>query len=530
MAELEKNGFADIAPVWSAGGTDSVVLGHDRDNPERGCIWTLPRLQGHALTFGATRSGKGVSAIIPALLTYGGSMLVIDPKAENAWVSIPRRRALGQRVVLIDPWDELRRRYAGGEQVESVTRFNPLAALDPASDDFGDDVAAVADALITHTGGDSHWPDSARELVAGLVAAYIEARPGQASLRDVRGALLLSQDKFGELVSFFKQTTPDGLGCRKLASFKEGSREVDSIRSAAKTQTAFLDSEKLCASLDGQEEAFDLAELATGQITLYLVLPLNRLQTHGRWLRLILTLAIGAIVGQPRPPQLPVLFMLDEMGTIGRLAMIEQAFGLMSGVGVRIWGFLQDINQLKRDYPESWETFIANCAVMQMLNARDATTSEYFSNFLGTNAILQRSQANHDKALKDPAQGAIGYMSDRIEREPVMAAADLRQLAGNLQILFFMGLDNILQARFKYYDTPGFDGKWRGLPGFAAKRRHIVRTADEALDKIKAEFLQVKTKLMGGWTITTPADGKSVTINGDAELIAYAQRLYDAVL
>ena len=526
MADLGTTGFADLSPMWAKQGVNGVVLGHDDGNQAHGCVWPLLSYQGHALTFGATRSGKGVSAIIPALLTYGGSMVVIDPKSENAWGTIPRRRALGQRVVLVDPWDELRRRYAGGAEVEPVTRFNPLAALDPASDDFGDDVAAIADALITHTGGDSHWSDSARELVAGLVAAYVEARPGKASLRDVRRALLLSQDDFGQLVAFFEETTPNGLGCRKLAGFKISSREVDSIRSAAKTQTAFLDSEKLCDSLDGQDQPFDLAELATGRVTLYLVLPLNRLQTHGRWLRLILTLAIAAIVRQPRPPPLPVLLMLDEMGTIGRLSMIEQAFGLMSGVGVRIWGFLQDLNQLKRDYPESWETFIANCAVMQMLNARDATTSNYFSDFLGTNAVLQRSQLNHERALKDPVQGAAGYMSDRIDREPVMPAADLRQLSPNKQILFFMGMRNMIQTRFKYYETPGFDGMWRALPGFALKRRIVVQSFDQATAKLKTDGYQIKTRMMGGMIVTGP-DGKVSNVN-ETELIAMAQHLFDA--
>jgi type IV secretion system protein VirD4 len=76
-------------------------------------------------------------------------------------------------------------------------------------------------------------------------------------------------------------------------------------------------------------------------------------------------MAIRAIARQNDQPDVPVMFMLDEMGTIGSLTMVEQAFGLMAGIGVRIWAFLQDLPQLKRDYPASWETFISNSSVIQ---------------------------------------------------------------------------------------------------------------------------------------------------------------------
>src|SRR5207253_2157203 len=38
----------------------------------------------HLLTIAPTRAGKGTTTIIPNLLTYGGSALVVDPKGENA--------------------------------------------------------------------------------------------------------------------------------------------------------------------------------------------------------------------------------------------------------------------------------------------------------------------------------------------------------------------------------------------------------------------------------------------------------------
>ncbi|MEP2705200.1 MAG: type IV secretory system conjugative DNA transfer family protein [Roseibium sp.] len=58
----------------------------------------------HLVTQGMTRSGKGATIIVPYLLTYDGSMLVIDPKGENALITAKHREdALGQRVHIVDP-------------------------------------------------------------------------------------------------------------------------------------------------------------------------------------------------------------------------------------------------------------------------------------------------------------------------------------------------------------------------------------------------------------------------------------------
>lgn len=47
----------------------------------------------HLLTLAPTRSGKGVSSIIPNLLTYPGSVFVVDVKGENAAITARRRFA-----------------------------------------------------------------------------------------------------------------------------------------------------------------------------------------------------------------------------------------------------------------------------------------------------------------------------------------------------------------------------------------------------------------------------------------------------
>ena len=245
--------------AFSPQGSLDIPLGIDNiPGSKSGIAWSPQALQGHALTFGATRSGKGVSAIIPALLTYQGSCLVIDPKGENAWVTAERRRQIGNRVVILDPWGEVNRRYAGGKQVEAVTRFNPLSALRADDPDFADDVGAIADALIVSTGDtDSHWTNSARELVAGLIAAEVERKPvGQASLGAVRRLLTATDEELAEEITKMREANPDSLAGRKLNRFTTATTEISGIRSTALTQTAILDAGRLIEAMETDDPPF----------------------------------------------------------------------------------------------------------------------------------------------------------------------------------------------------------------------------------------------------------------------------------
>jgi type IV secretory pathway TraG/TraD family ATPase VirD4 len=89
----------------------------------------------HFITVATNRSGKGRSAIIPNLLTWPGSALVIDPKGQNAAVTAAARghgggrvkKGMGQSVRIVDPFGELK---AQGVDLPAH-RFNPLTALDP---------------------------------------------------------------------------------------------------------------------------------------------------------------------------------------------------------------------------------------------------------------------------------------------------------------------------------------------------------------------------------------------------------------
>src|SRR5258708_30332590 len=78
----------------------------------------------HLSVFAPTGAGKGVSFVIPTLLTYfSGPVFTFDPKGELYKETANFRRARGQKCLRLDPFGVC---GPGGD------RFNPLDLINPA--------------------------------------------------------------------------------------------------------------------------------------------------------------------------------------------------------------------------------------------------------------------------------------------------------------------------------------------------------------------------------------------------------------
>jgi type IV secretion system protein VirD4 len=86
-------------------------------------------------------------------MTCEESCVVIDFKGENARLTAAHRRAMGHRVVLLDPFQVV---------TNTPDTFNPLDLIDPASPTALDDCRDIAEALVIRIGEekDPHWNDS----------------------------------------------------------------------------------------------------------------------------------------------------------------------------------------------------------------------------------------------------------------------------------------------------------------------------------------------------------------------------------
>src|SRR5438067_12823330 len=65
-------------------------------------LWYLG--DNHLMTVAPTGAGKGRGVIIPNLLSYPGPVVIVDPKGEAYQTTARRRRQMGQRVIILDPF------------------------------------------------------------------------------------------------------------------------------------------------------------------------------------------------------------------------------------------------------------------------------------------------------------------------------------------------------------------------------------------------------------------------------------------
>lgn len=406
--------------LWAI--NDGVYFGRklapvDVDASRQMCVLDLPwkptneelnyRADRHLITIGPNGSGKTRRLLIPNLLRLlGWSCVVVDPKGKLAMQTASFRRQHGNEILTLDPFGALEAQYPGITERQPYLRsvgINPVAMLDPASDDFPDDAKKIAEALIKVEGNEPYFCKSAQALVTGLIMAVRLVYGEKGNLSHVRKLLGLDAETLGLVL---RRRTPDkapGLldewgerfpelaaKLNRFANVSTENREIMSVLSTAVTQTDWLDSRPVQRDLKGG--AYDFGQLKHKPVTVYLILPPRYLETHATWLRIVLTAILLPLI-RTLDPKVPTLFMLDEFAQLGRLEIIEQNMALCREYGIKLWPMLQDLSQLKDHYKDRWESFIGNAGIRHLFGPQDVTTQEYFSKLSGQRLYWLRSES-----------------------------------------------------------------------------------------------------------------------------------------
>ena len=394
-----------------------VFLGETEDKQPVG--WKDDK---HMVTIAGSRAGKGRSGIIPNLKCYTGSVVCVDPKGENATETAEIRAkpvnqgGLGQEVYVLDPFK------VSKAPPSLLATFNPFWHVDLNAIDGLEQVSAIAESMIiVKDTRDAHWDDSARDLLEALIL-HVLTWPryhSQRNLKTVRhlitngdsNALKQASQTPKPQITFPAATTNNSSSpfdvlldsmiqnkaCNGAISgqaqnlLNMGPEERGSVLSTTRRNTKFLDGEAIPKNLEKSGLNFNMQRFrkSTKGATLFLCLPARYMDSHSRWLRLILNSLMCEMEGKPlnsysaRTKKAPILAILDEFPILGHMKKLETAVGYMAGFGIKFWTVLQDINQIKRDYKNSWETFLGNAGLLQCFGNSDRSTLEYISKNLG---------------------------------------------------------------------------------------------------------------------------------------------------
>lgn len=445
------------APFWQYG-AGKVFLGATEAGEQIGVADNR-----HLLTVAGSRAGKGTSAIVPNLLRYEGSVLVLDPKGENATLTAERRGkgrdiiegGLQHDVHVLDPFciANIPDEYRAG--------FNPFDELKPDAPEFIDDCDAIADALIVaeHGKENDFWNGSARIVLRGFIA-WVAAQPQIMSqdrnLGMVRRLLNRPREAFEKSLRTMTNHPEVAHGIpREAAAFLLSleERERGSVMATVQNHIAFLSSPPMARMLEGGARKLDLKTWKFGGKSVYLCLPAMRLHRHARFFRLFVNALLLAVEADKREPDIPALMILDEMHVLGRMEALETAAGLVAGYGLRIWSIWQDFSQLESIYKGRWETFLGNASIFQSFGLNDMRTLKYISERMGTSPTLQVSR--NEISTEQAASGFTGK-SKSLQQTPLLSPEELAYFfsrqSGN-QLIIYPGADPIFLKRVPYMNA-----------------------------------------------------------------------------
>lgn len=377
----------------------------------------------HVLIVGGTRGGKGVSYIVPNLCAWKGSVVVIDPKGENAMITARRRGGgspycdgMGQQVYILDPFRAASTAY--DDFTDLSAGYNPLDGIRLDDDEAIDVAARIAEAFIVGgTARESVFDDTARwalKIFLLHVRSSDDYLDDERNLNTVRTLLMVGNEDIKSLLVMNGHADPlSGLehlflrmknnfafggvvssaGVRLLRLIKETPKFFESFIQVAVTNTDFLDSPQMkrCVA----RSSFALHELKTDPqgVSVYLTLPQRYMPTHFRWLRMMTSLIAGEMECVKQKPATghQILMVLDEFASLKRMQSIENAAAQIAGFGVKLVMVVQNLPQLKELYRDNWETLVSNAGTKLFFCNEDNFTREYASKLIGDCEVVRVS-------------------------------------------------------------------------------------------------------------------------------------------
>ena len=364
-------------------------------------------LEGSAITVAPPRVGKGaliaLNLLSPNDRGFQGSTVTIDPRGELWCIAARRRRELGRRVLLIDPFGVVAQHKKFKKthlpDVESVL-YNPLDFIRDDDSLAVRDIYVLLDALLTpprpdaHNAG-KHFYESARAIVAGYMAWVRFQEPAErqnlSTLYEMLSMPPKERDEFAEGVASME---PFAGGLTHIAVERQaqvGDEEGGSNFMTIANQLAFLNYPELLAHT--QTSSFDPMILAQGDTDLFVVAPEETIEHVKGWLRL--WVAIPNAVAGIKPLERDLLIVIDEMPRLGYLKPVMDGYTMAAGKGVHFWCFAQSISALDSTWgKEHRKTLLHLAELVQILGfpRTDAEGAEELSKAIGTATYEARTE------------------------------------------------------------------------------------------------------------------------------------------
>jgi type IV secretion system protein VirD4 len=245
--------------------------------------------------------------------------------------------------------------------------------------------------------------------MTAMVACFAEV--GDKNLQSVR-AILTNPEKMAAAIKLMCESDAwEGMLSRlghQLTHFKD--KELSSTLTTTNRFMRFLDT--IAISESTKASSFNPADLLTGRMTVYLILPPDHMRAQSPLLRLWIGSMLRAVVKGGLQESTKVHFVLDEAASLGHMDSLDDAVDKFRGYGVRLQLYYQSLGQLQKCWPEGQDQTLLSNVTQVFFGVNDHQTAEYVSNRLGEETIIVSSGGTGTSVSRSTSQqGSNGSAS-----------------------------------------------------------------------------------------------------------------------
>lgn len=419
-----------------------------------------------------TRSGKGVAIVIPNLLTYPDSMVVLDLKLENFKYTSKFRQAHGHEVFLFSPFSEDGRTH----------RLNLFDAVKEREPHFWyGDLLVMGEVLYPGNVDPKtkFFNDQARNLFIGLSLHLLTSLSSPCTF----GELFRQGSGYGRPI---KQYLKDLLAARMAPDSKDPPLPVEAVdalnRFQAQPDTTLGN---VLGSFNGpllifadpivdaatSHSDFSLNDVRKKRMTIYFgVQPAKLLSSDvalfiNLFFSQLININLRELPQDNKDLKYQCTLFLDEFVSLGRISVIAAANAYMAGYNLRLVTIIQAISQLMQEdkYGEhGTRTLVTNHALQILYPPREQKDADEYEKILGYFTTWSRSR-NRSHGGKS----TTGSGTSEAQRA-LMLAQELKELPVEAEIITLENSKPIMCEKAFFYKDPMFIDRLKGQSPYLA--------------------------------------------------------------
>ncbi|MGF6766177.1 type IV secretion system protein VirD4 [Paraburkholderia sp. GAS33] len=399
-----------------------------------------------------TRSGKGVAVLIPNLLTYPDSMVVLDLKLENYMYTSGYRRKYGHEVYLWAPFSKNGRTH----------RWNVFdAAAKKPEHERIDEVESIARKFYPDTGSDGgDWNGAARDLFMGLALYLMETATPE---RICNGGEILRQSSgmgkpVKEHIASLRATPGLSFTCTAALDrfLSNHDKVLTSILFTFNARMGIfanpvVDSATSCSD-------FDPSQARRRRMTVYVGIQPNRLESASLLVNLFFSQLIDAnteVLPEHDPSlKYQCVLAMDEFTALGRVTIVNKANSFIAGYNLRLLTIIQSHSQLEPQElygKEGARTLAVNHAAKVVYPPTDLEDAKQVSETLGY--FTETSVSKSKTRGKSTSSGE--NKSD--QRRALMLPQELAEMPKDQEIVLGFGKPILCEKAYFYNDDMFLD-------------------------------------------------------------------------